>query len=43
MGNELIITALEPSWDVFFDESSAFGDDFMDDRDDSSAQEPEPF
>jgi virulence-associated protein VagC len=43
MGNELIITALEPSWDVFFDESSAFGDDFMDNRDDSSAQEPEPF
>lgn len=43
MGNELIITAVEPSWDVFFDEPSAFGNDFMDDRDDSSAQEREPF
>lgn len=43
MGNALIITAVEPSWDVFFDELSAFGNDFMDDRDDSSAQEREPF
>lgn len=43
VGNELIITAVEPSWDAFFDMPSAFGDDFMEDRGDAPAQEREPF
>jgi len=43
IGKELIISAVEPSWDEFFNAPSAFGDDFMDDRGDSPAQEREPF
>lgn len=39
VGDEVIITALEPGWDEFFDLPSAFDDDFMADREDLPPQE----
>ena len=31
-GDDLIISAIKPSWDDFFDQPSAFGDDFLAER-----------
>lgn len=41
-GDNVIISSAEPDWDVFFDQASAFGDDFMADREDSATQERTP-
>jgi antitoxin VapB len=38
-GDNIIISAKEPSWDEFFDSKSAFGDDFLQDRFDGDPQE----
>ena len=38
-GDKVIISALQPGWDEFFDANSAFGDDFLSDRGDLAAQE----
>lgn len=42
-GNEVIISANETDWDVFFDQTSAFGDDFMAETRDLPAQERDAF
>ncbi len=42
-GNEVIISATEADWDVFFSQTSAFGEDFLLDREDVPAQEREFF
>jgi len=31
-GDDLIISAIKPSWDDFFDQPTAFGDDFLAER-----------
>ena len=38
-GNQLIISAKEPSWDEFFNTKSSFNDDFLKDRADTLSQE----
>ena len=38
-GDCVIISAKPPSWDEFFDTATAFGDDFMADREDRPPQE----
>jgi antitoxin VapB len=38
-GDKVIISALKPGWDEFFDEDSAFGDDFLANREDLPPQE----
>jgi len=38
-GDDIIISAKEPTWDDFFDPKSAFDDDFLQDRADSEPQE----
>ena len=38
-GDKVIISAAEPGWDEFFDTVSAFGDDFLSEREDSPPQE----
>ncbi len=38
-GQNVIISAKKPTWDEFFDSKSAFGDDFLKDRLDTSPQE----
>lgn len=38
-GDKVIISAKEPSWDEFFNCQSSFGDDFLNDREDSLPQE----
>lgn len=35
-GDDLIISAIKPSWDDFFDQPSAFGDDFLAERDEDT-------
>lgn len=42
-GDEVIISAAEPDWSAFFDQTSAFGDDFMPEREDLPVQEREFF
>ncbi|MDO9519168.1 MAG: type II toxin-antitoxin system VapB family antitoxin [Pseudohongiella sp.] len=42
-GDEVIISPKESDWDAFFDEESAFGDDFMNDREDTPPQERTSF
>ncbi|MDO8908666.1 MAG: type II toxin-antitoxin system VapB family antitoxin [Pseudohongiella sp.] len=42
-GDEVIISPKESDWDAFFDEKSAFGDDFMNDREDTPPQERTSF
>lgn len=31
-GNEVILSPVEPSWDPFFDQESAFDEEFLNDR-----------
>ncbi len=38
-GDNIIISAKEPTWDEFFDSKSAFGNDFLQDRLDDKSQE----
>ncbi|HGG58689.1 MAG TPA: antitoxin [Gammaproteobacteria bacterium] len=38
-GENVIISAKEPTWDEFFDTESVFTDDFLADRDDALPQE----
>jgi len=38
-GQNVIISAKKPTWDEFFDSNSAFGDDFLKDRQDTQPQE----
>ena len=38
-GDKVIISCVEPGWDEFFDLESAFGDDFLSDREDHLPQE----
>jgi antitoxin VapB len=40
-GETVILTAKAPGWDDFFDQPSAFGDDFLADREDTPPQERE--
>ena len=42
-GDKVIISALQPEWDEFFDTNSAFGDDFLSDREDLPPQERNNF
>lgn len=42
-GEEIIISPEKPSWDDFFDQESAFGDDYLIDREDIIAQDREWF
>jgi len=42
-GDQVILSALEPGWDEFFDEPSAFGGDFLADREDIASQERNDF
>lgn len=42
-GDEVILSPNPPSWDAFFDTPSAFGEDFLAERDDSPPQERDPF
>ena len=42
-GNKIIITPKQPSWDDFFDQPSAFGEDFLPNRDDELPQERDVF
>ncbi len=41
VGDEVIITATRPAWDTFFDQRTAFDDDFLPDREDIPPQERE--
>jgi len=38
-GDRVILSARAPGWDEFFDQESAFGDDFLAERDDAPSQE----
>lgn len=38
-GEDIILSAKEPSWNEFFDSESAFTDDYLQDRLDESSQE----
>jgi len=38
-GDKLIISAVRPGWDDFFDVDSAFGDDFLKEREDLPPQD----
>ncbi|MEE9423303.1 MAG: type II toxin-antitoxin system VapB family antitoxin [Gammaproteobacteria bacterium] len=38
-GENIIISAIKPTWDEFFDSKSAFDDDFLKDRLDTPPQE----
>ncbi len=42
-GDDLIISAIKPSWDAFFDQPTAFGEDFLAERDNSPPQERDSF
>ncbi len=42
-GDKVIISALRPVWDEFFDAVSAFGDDFLTNREDLPPQERDNF
>ncbi len=35
-GDDLIISAIKPSWDDFFDQPTAFGDDYLAERDEET-------
>lgn len=43
VGDSLIVSPRRPSWDEFFSTPSAFGDDFLTERDNSPPQEREWF
>jgi antitoxin VapB len=38
-GDRVILTAKKPDWDQFFDAVPVFGDDFLDEREDSLPQD----
>ena len=38
-GDKIIISAVQPGWDEFFDTVSVFGEDFLSDREDLPPQE----
>jgi antitoxin VapB len=38
-GDKVILSASAPGWDEFFDQESAFGEDFLSERDDLPPQE----
>lgn len=42
-GKDVIISAIETNWDVFFDQASAFDDNFMSETRDLPAQQREDF
>lgn len=42
-GDEVILSAKKPSWDDFFNAVSAFGDDFLVERDNEPPQERDLF
>jgi antitoxin VapB len=42
-GDEVILSAKAPSWDAFFAAPSAFGDDFLTDRENERPQERDFF
>ncbi len=41
-GDDVILSVKKPAWDEFFNAASAFGDDFLADRDNEPPQEREP-
>lgn len=43
VGNTVILSEIKPTWDEFFNQASAFGDDFLAIREDMPAQEREYF
>jgi antitoxin VapB len=43
VGNDVILSANKPCWRDFFQETSAFGDDFLAERDNAPPQEREAF
>ena len=42
-GDELVISPKKPTWDDFFDQPTAFADNFLTDREDTKPQEREYF
>ncbi len=42
-GEEVVISPKQSSWDDFFNQTSAFGDDFLNQRDDEQPQERDFF
>ena len=42
-GEGIIISPKKPSWDDFFDEKSAFGKDYLNDREDTPPQDRDFF
>ena len=43
VGDEIILSAKKPSWTDFFNQPSAFGDDYLAERDNQTPQERESF
>ena len=43
IGNDIVISSKKPSWDEFFNQKPAFDNDFLSDREDTSAQERDFF
>lgn len=43
VGDDVVLSARKPSWKDFFQEPSAFGDDFLAERDNDIPQERESF
>ena len=43
VGNEVVISEKKPTWKDFFQRKSAFGADFLAERDNDIPQEREPF
>lgn len=42
-GNEIILSPAKPSWDDFFEQRSAFGEDYLPDREDIPPQQRDFF
>ena len=43
VGDDIVLSAKKPDWADFFQQKSAFGDDFMAERDNKPPQERESF
>lgn len=43
IGSDVVISSKKPTWDEFFNQKSAFDDDFLYDREDSEPQERDFF
>lgn len=43
VGDEIVLSAKKPSWTAFFSQASAFGDDFLVERDNRPPQQREAF